>query len=338
MSDHANYINHVVLVLDASWSMTPHARNLITVADGEIQHLARRSQELDQETRVSIYDFADDVRCLIYDKDVLRLPSIAKLYEPRGNTALIDATIKSLDDLAQTAQLYGDHAFLGYVMTDGEENASRGRPAEKRDRLQHKLASLPQHWTVACLVPDQRGKFEAQGFGFAPANIAIWNPDARTGIEEAGAVIRKATESFMVNRTRGVRGTTSLFSTGTDTVNAATVQATLVPLPTAAYEVLAVGADAYVELFVRSTGRTLVRGSAYYQLTKTETIQRGKQVVVREKATSRFFAGTSARQLIGLPDIDVRVRPDYNPDFEIFVQSTSTNRKLIKGTDLLLMR
>jgi hypothetical protein len=65
-----NYINHVVLNLDASASMGPHRNNLIRVADGQIKYLAQRSQELDQETRVSVYSFNEEVECLIYDKDV----------------------------------------------------------------------------------------------------------------------------------------------------------------------------------------------------------------------------------------------------------------------------
>jgi hypothetical protein len=40
-----NYINHVVLVLDASLSMSSHSSELIRVADGQVKYLAgaRRS-------------------------------------------------------------------------------------------------------------------------------------------------------------------------------------------------------------------------------------------------------------------------------------------------------
>jgi hypothetical protein len=38
-------------------------------------------------------------------------------------------SLKSLDDLEQTATLYGDHAFLAFVLTDGQENSSRNAPA-----------------------------------------------------------------------------------------------------------------------------------------------------------------------------------------------------------------
>ena len=96
-----NIINHIVLVLDASTSMTHLSSELIKVADNQIAHLAIRSKELDQETRITVYSFASSgydwrtpkIDCLVYDKDVLRMPSIAQVYQAKGNTPLIDATI-----------------------------------------------------------------------------------------------------------------------------------------------------------------------------------------------------------------------------------------------------
>lgn len=41
--------------------------------------------------------------------------------------------------------------------------------------------------------------------------------------------------------------------------------------------------------------------------------------------------------MIGLPDMAVRVKPDYNPDYSVYVQSTSINRKLIAGTKYLYL-
>lgn len=330
-----NYINHVALVLDASYSMTDHARDLIKVADEQIAHLARRSTELDQETRVSIYTFADDVRCEIFDKDVLRLPKIGGLYRVRGNTALIDATVRSQQDLAKTAQMYGDHAFLTFVLTDGEENASRLNRA--RD-LQDQLRLQPAHWTVACLVPNAMGKHEAQTFGFAPDNIAVWDPNAVRGVEKAGDVIRTATENFMTGRAKGVRGTRSLFSTGADAVNDQTVKSTLTPITEGSYEVLPVSRDTNIQMFFATQRMPFRMGANYYQLTKTETIQPQKAVAIREKRTGRFYVGPQARDLLGLGGDTVRVKPDHNPLYDVFIQSTSPNRKLMANTDLLVLR
>jgi hypothetical protein len=334
MSQTLNRITHVNLVLDASYSMQGHAGNLIKVVDNHIQHLADRSRQLDQDIHISVYDFADDVRCVIYDRDVLRLPSIAQLYRPRGNTALIDATVQSLDELAQTAQIHGEHAFLTYVLTDGQENRSRRRAAD----LRAKLSGLPSNWTVACLVPDALGKDDAMAFGFAPDNIAIWNPNGRRGVEEAGAVMEQATDTFLDNRARGVVGTRSLFSTGVDAVNASTVKAALTPLARTAYDIIPVSTDDYIRPFVESRGLHYSIGAGYYQLTKRETIQNRKQIAIREKATGKIYAGPAARSLLGLGGDDVRVTPDTNPAWDVFIQSTSVNRRLVAGTDLLILR
>ncbi len=328
------YINHVVLVLDASYSMTPHQKALIQVADGQVEYLARRSQELDQETRVSVYMFSDDVECLVYDKDVLRLPSIASLYRIGGNTALIDATIKSLDDLEKTATLYGDHAFLTFVLTDGEENRSRLQP----HALQRKLSGLPGNWTVGVLVPNQRGVFEAKQFGFAPDNISVWDTTSAAGVREVGETIKKATEGFLQNRSRGVRGTRSLFSTGTDAINRQTVTSTLTPLRPKDYTLIPVDWESPIKEFVESRGLAPYRvGSAYYELNKTETIQPGKALAVKDRKTGQIYTGPEARALVGLPDAHVRVKPTQNPDYKVFVKSTSTNRKLVPGTELLVL-
>src|SRR6185437_12931220 len=231
-----NYINHIVMVLDMSYSMMPHRSNLIAVADGQISHLARRSKELDQETRITVYVFDDVNECVIYDKDVLRLPSIAKFYHPRGGTALRDATGQALIELAETPERYGDHAFLVYVLTDGEENRSRMVSAAQ---LKSSIAALPDHWTVAALVPNAMGKHAAKQCGFPSDNIAIWNPDDKGGVAEVGETIKQATENFMTNRAKGVRGSKSLFSVGADVLNTQTVAAAgLTPLDVDSYNIL----------------------------------------------------------------------------------------------------
>lgn len=329
-----NYINHIALVLDASSSMNYRAKELISVADGQIAYLARRSKELNQETRITVYVFNHQAKCVIYDMDVLRLPSIADVYKPLGNTALIDATILSQADLALTSQKYGDHSFLTFVLTDGEENVSIDRPGTLAQMLRHQT----DNWTVAVLVPDMRGKSEAKRFGFPADNIAIWDINSAAGVSEVGETIRKATDSYMVARSTGIRGTKTLFSTGADAVNKATVTAAgLTPLPSSQFFLVPVPRDTPIKEFVEQTGRTYMLGKALYQLSKTETIQGNKTLAVVENATAKVFLGPEARSLVGLGDTEVRVKPDFNPEFTIYVQSTSVNRKLIAGTKLLLL-
>ncbi|MCU4745903.1 MULTISPECIES: vWA domain-containing protein [unclassified Streptomyces] len=345
MSGKQNYINHVALVLDASSSMSHLSGKVVEVADQQISYLARRSEELDQETRVTVYVFSNTVECVIYDKDVLRMPSLKQLYRAGGMTALLAAALKSQHELAQTAQLYGDHSFLTFVLTDGQENAShRCQDAPSKDprvlveSVARMIETQADNWTLAVLVPDQMGKREAMRCGFPKDNIAIWDATSTQGLEEAGQVIQEATEKFMVGRTKGIRGSRAVFSTGAETVNKDTIKAAgLTPVNPSQYQLISVTRDAGIREWVVESGHTYRTGGAFYQLSKSEKIQARKRIAVLEKKTNRVYTGPEARALLGLPDVDVRVKPHHNDDFTIFVQSTSVNRKLLPNTRLLLM-
>jgi hypothetical protein len=328
-----SYINHIVLVLDRSGSMQSLSTEIIKVADSQIAHLAKRSKELDQETRVSVYLFNTSVECIIYDKDVMRLPSLKTFYKASGSTALIDATLKSIEELKQTAQLYGDHAFLLYVLTDGEENSSRKSAAD----ITKTIEGLPENWTVATLVPDQTCLFEAKRFGFPVDNIQIWKA-AKGGVEKAGDKIKRATESFMQARAVGIRGTKNLFQLDTTKLKKTIVKKNLEELPTSEYTIIPVRYDSPIKEYAMSWFKDYVIGSGYYQLMKREIIQSYKNICVQDKKNGKVYSGDNARQFLGLPDYEVKVAPGDYGAFNIFVQSTSVNRKLIAGTQLLVMK
>lgn len=331
------YINHVVFVLDASGSMANKRSKLVQVVDNQIKQLAQQSKDFNQETRVTVYSFDDYVKCLFFDTDVLRLPSIARHYQINGMTALIDATLYSQEDLRKTATMYGDHAFLTYVLTDGYENASTRNASE----LATWMKNLAENETVAAFVPDRQSMEAVRQLGFQPDNVALWDASSVRGVEQVGATMTQATQSYYTMRATGVRSTKSLFTGGAQQVNTHTVAAAnLVPLQAAQYamhEVRDVGTLAirpYVELM---TGRKYRTGEAFYQLTKPETVQVQKTVAVRRRATNEMFVGANARTLLGLPDTSVRVRPEHNPEYDIFIQSTSVNRKLVVGTELMVL-
>jgi hypothetical protein len=344
-----NLINHIAIVVDGSSSMDIHAQSVVKVVDAQTAYLARRSKEMDQETRVSVYVFADDVECLIYDTDVLRLPSIKNLYAPYGNTALLSATIKSQQDLAATSTLYGEHSFLTFVITDGQENCSydarhqRLRPAA----LNALINGLEDNWTVAALVPDVIGKREAISFGFPKDNVAIWDTSSAAGLEEAGEVINAATESFLQGRASGQRGSRTIFSTGSDAVNKATVSAALTPLAGDKYRLIPVvpdgaakGTKVRVDKFIKDDcGMSFKLGTVYYQWNKRESVQPQKRLAVVEKKTDRVFVGTGdeIRDMIGLPSMLFKDKPVANPDYDVFVQSTAPNRNLLAFTKVLVM-
>ncbi len=329
-----NYINHIVFVVDRSGSMQSIRNEVVTVFDNEIKNLASRSKELNQETRVSVYLFGSLIECLIYDMDVLRLPSLKSHYQLEGMTKLIDATLKSIDDLKKTPELYGDHAHLLYVLTDGRENESRNTAST----LSNTISKLPDNWTIGVMVPNQQGVFEAKKAGFAAGNIAVWSA-TKQGVTEVGGTIRQSTDNFMVNRSKGIRSTKNLFSLDTAAVSKAAVTKLLDPLKADEYTILHVRKDDKpIREFVESWKIPYHQGCAYYELSKPEKIQGNKNICLKDKKTGKVYTGDQARQMLGLPDYEVKVGAAQHPNFTLFIQSTSVNRKLVPGTELLVMK
>lgn len=335
-----SYINHIALVLDGSGSMAQVQDTAVKVADQLIAHLAERSREMDQETRVTVYvfDYPNHIQCLFYDKDVLRLPSLKGHYRTVGQTALVDATLQAVRDLKKTATLYGDHSFLVYVLTDGAENASVNTPST----LAIELEALPDNWTVAAFVPNMTGMHEAKQYGFPKENIGVWETTER-GLSEVGSTIRRATDNYMTARSKGVRGTKNLFTLQTDTLWQAPDIAALAPailrrLKPGQFRKLRVSATEEVARFVeRELGRPYVLGEAFYQLMVPVKVQAQKSIALYSRKDHTVYVGKEARQLLGLPDHEVRVQPTAHLDYDIFIQSTSVNRKLLVGTDVILI-
>jgi hypothetical protein len=353
-------VNHVSLVVDKSGSMHRHQEQLIRVVDEFVKGLQEESDRLGHETRISLYAFDHQVQNLVWDMDVKHLPSLRGLYAvDKGATALIEAAVKSVDDLKNIWEGYGEHSFLQVVVTDGEENASgwsEGGLMHTRmkggqgtavlrswmDRIKGAMDDLPDHWTSAILVPNSLAKRTAQEYGFPAGNIAIWDADSSQGVEEAIGTVKAAATSFLRGREQGVRGTRSLFAMGQD-LSTAEVKASLDALDTGKYILVPVDQAMPIREFVTSAGHPYRTGCAFYELSKREKIQAGKQLAVAEKdpatgrMTGRVFSGPDARRLLGLPGSEVSVKPGDNPSYTVFVQSTSVNRKLVSGTKLLVL-
>lgn len=328
-----NHVDHIILILDGSGSMGKHHQNLVQVVDNQTRYLAEKYKQTEQETRISVFWFSGryEFECLVYDMDVLRVPSIHKLYRTENMTALIDASIKTIDDLLKVPTQYGDHAFLVYLLTDGLENHSAGTSSQ----LSNKLRSLPENWTFAGFVPDAEAKRQLEGCGVPAANIAVWDASSSKGIDDVGKIIRTTTDQFKTNRAVGIRGTKSLFEM--NTVSSSDIVSKLTPLGQSNYRLLNVLFTQRADNFIYDQlGRPLRIGETYYELMKKETIQPQKNIAILYNG--KVYVG-DARSLLGLPDYKVEVNPNDGKykGYKIFVQSTAPNRNLIGGTQALVI-
>lgn len=293
-----------------------------------------------------------------------------------GNTALIDAMNLALDDAGKITEHAGNHAHFFHLLTDGEENWSsgnsprdyRGYPRyqvrqELTNQLKIRLKGLPDNYTLAVYAPNDQGVRDARNLGFE--NIWLWDATTEAGMEAAAQAMKTASSTYMEARTQGAAGLRSMKKGGLfvgGNVDAAAVKAAnLKPLATEKRQIVRVtpnedsfekivkpvtksrlkpemGSFVEIEKFVRriNEGKFTI-GRAYYELVKTERIQGDKEIAVVEVNTNKVYVGTGARQLLGLPDERRTVKPEPNGKYQIFVQSSSTNRHLPIGSHVLLL-
>ena len=153
-----------------------------------------------------------------------------------------------------------------------------------------------------------------------PENLSQWEKE----VERSGHMNRSLDEAFGV--LSGRRTPSSRFSRSRD----------LEAVPLGRFQVMEVDVNQSIREFVENNGLTFKKGRGFYQLTKTETIQEYKEIVLRDNHTSDLYSGEKARELLSLPRSgSVRTRPVVPRGYTVFVQSTSYNRKLIGGTEFL---
>lgn len=102
------------------------------------------------------------------------------------------------------------------------------------------------------------------------------------------------------------------------------------------FQVLHVDHDVPIKQFVVDSGAVFKIGRGFYQLTKTELVQERKEVVLVDKRTGDMWSGAKAREMIGLPYGERgKIHPPYGFGYDVYIQSTSANRKLMGGTKFL---
>ena len=154
----------------------------------------------------------------------------------------------------------------------------------------------------------------------SPEDLLRWERE----VERSGHMNRNLDEVFAI--LSGRRTPSTRFKKSRD----------LEAVPVGRFQVMTVDEDQPIRDFVKGNGLTFKKGRGFYQLTKTETIQGYKEVVLRENSTGDLYSGEKARELLGLPRTgSTRIRPVVPYGYTAFVQSTSVNRKLIGNTEFL---
>lgn len=324
--------NHVAIVLDTSGSMHYIADSMVKVFNKQIEFLRKSSLLLEQETRVSVYEFNYDVKCLISDVDVARPMEINKL-RCSGSTSLLDATGLAIEDMKMLPQKYGNHAFVIYVLTDGYENSSVNYDPKDFKKL---INNLPENFTIASFVPDNNGVTMMRGYGLHPGNIEKWNATDQ-GIEEVGRKFEQSMTNYYTARSQGAVSSSTMFA-DLSNVKASDVKKTLQEVKKFNIVINEGVSAVHIKPLVESKlGITYYKGCAFYELVKNETVQASKNVAIQSKKDGKVYSGRDARDLLGLPHTgNVKLCPTNNKDWIIYIQSTSVNRNVIPKQRVLV--
>jgi hypothetical protein len=337
--------NYIGLSRDHSGSMRRIARAAAKDYNSKIASIREGSNSQNQDTIVSVvecgYGDTDRVRRDVINSNVNVLkPLVESAYQADGcGTPLWD----SVGELIEMFEAVPDAAdknvsFLVMAITDGDENASRKYSASS---LAAKIRQLEatDRWSFIFRVPVGAGRKLARTLGISEGNIQEWEQTER-GVEVAAKRDAEAFTEYFTSRSKGATSTRK-FYTDLSKVSSKDVE---VALTDVSKEVMIWpvgpkddGAEIRPFVEARLNGDPLLKGAGFYQLTKTEpTVQDHKKILIRDKTTQAVYFGQAARQMLGLPTWgDVRLAPGNHGNFDIFIQSTSVNRKLTSGTSLI---
>lgn len=326
--------NKVAFVLDRSGSMAGLTDTVIKTTNSWLSKVRSETNEKDQETTITRVHFDDTVDTYENNVDV-NLVKPLRSFSLGGSTALFDAVTETVENL-ENYEDDDNTSLLVIVITDGGENASTPANRQNIGRL---LAQKQKkkNWTFVFMLPPGSKNNFVRTYGIPTENVVEWEASER-GLREVEQKTSAGLTSYFDSRSRGLRQVDTFYvNTDLSGVRPTQLKRQLDDVSSDC-RVIEVKQEEVIQPFVeQKTRRTYIKGSTYYQLMKKELVQSSKEVLIMEKGKTAIYAGDQARNLIGLPiGADAKVTPGNHSNYDIYVQSTSANRKLPRGTKIIV--
>lgn len=338
-AEKVNNVTRAALLIDASGSMNGREKAVIDQLNSVITGLKTAAKEKDQKVFVSIYSFSNEMTALTENTPVEKLPVFGyDDYRTGGGTGMNNAVHEVIGKFTkQMAKEYPDAANLITVITDGEETRHNITNADL-NRLITKSVDTDK-WTFSFLMPaGKKANLLRALVSVADGNVTEWEVSTR-GLQLAAQTLSSSYASYLDTRSNGATHSRGFFTATVDKNQAKEAKKKLDDVRSA-FKAMTVRTQdpKMLQSFIESRKLPFVKGKSFYQLTKTELVQNHKEVLLREIKTGAVYGGKDARAIVGLPNADIKVKPSDFADWDIFVQSTSNNRKLQVGTNLLYLK
>ena len=335
-------VNHIVFCLDDSGSCHQIRPKLIDLFNDQLNMIKKRAHEEKQETYVSVYAFGHLLKKLYlnaYYQSAAPITSAGPLGLTcdGGSTRLMDAVVEAIDAHNDKIRSESkDVSCLLVCLTDGAENGSFVSRFSFADKI--KAAQATDRWTLSFLVPDARGKRILVDYGVPFGNITTWDVSAK-GAEVASQQLSASVSGYYATRSAGAKKSTSFF---VDLANVTAADLAKLTDKSGEFYRWEVDAEGEISAFVdkqlaeRNIGGSYMIGAGFYQLTKPEKLQTHKQIMIYDRKSRKLYGGHEARTLLGADSNgEIRIKIENLATFEVYVQSTSTNRKLVRGSHVL---
>ena len=324
---------YICFINDHSGSMANLTQAAIKDYNRNISAVVNAANQEKLDTIVSVIDFGSPnnksvIKTIVNSNPHVLLP-IDKWVADAG-TPLYDSISEAIKLMKSLPDYLEEHvSFLLMITTDGEENSSNIGQSE----LASIIKTLNDRWTIVCRVPNANSGMDK--LGIPKGNIQIWNTTSE-GMEKATQANEQALTTYFKQRSSGVKSSSSFYSS---TENVDTKQLEDITSKVSLYVVPDIKKYTRTEImpFILEHRMKFLKGSAFYQLIKTEAkVHPSKLILIRDRTTGKVFAGNNARDMLGLSKIqNVRLHPGDHGNYDVFIQSTSYNRLLPRGSGVL---
>ncbi len=326
----------VFIVADLSGSMQGRKEETLRKMVSEfVGILANAEAAGDQSFEVTLVPFSNEVKTVgPWVASALSSVAVENLNTRTrpfgGGTALRDAIGIALERVSCRS----DVPALVSVFSDGEECSSSFYSAARLGALIEKSEKTGNLTLTFAGPSSARGYL--QSVGVPVGNFRAWDGGEKEMIDVQRDT-KSSVSSYVTLRSIGQTSTGRFYA---DTSNLAPPAIRAMTKEVKPSEIRKVTSRMAGRAIADFYGSKFHQGDHYYELIKPEYVQDDKDLVVLIKSANEYRQGSRAvRALLGLPETGkVRVHPGPHSDkYQLFVQSSSLNRKVVEGQTMLTL-